>query len=252
MHLPAAMTPSEVGAIRETIWHFIEARTSIQRNDPSTWPHRFPPGLSFKSLQGRAVFGPLVENDALQAVLAGIFGPDGWVPPARRGRVLWTFPREGPWVMPTSWHMDGDFGLAAFPVPGVQLWALVDDLAPCGGGTLLLAGSHLLVDEYSKRLAPAERGGNSVTWGRFLKQHPVLDELRRGGTRDHPRREILTEVYDVDGVSVKPIEVTGRAGDMYVSHIHVFHSPAPNTGLTVRQMLTGGIGGRDHAVVPVP
>lgn len=251
VHLPGAMTVDQAAAIRNTIWRFIEAHTEIAEGDPSSWRGRSP-SISFKSLQGRAVFAPLVENAALTAATQAIFEPHGPEPPRRRGRVLWTFPQRDPWLLPTSWHMDGNFGLAAFPVPGVQLWALLADVEPCGGGTLLLAGSHHLVERYAARLPADQRGGNSVSWSRMLKQDPWLDQVRRGGTPENPRRDLLGDAHEVDGATVTPIEITGRAGDMFVSHIQVFHSPSPNTASKVRQMLTGGIGGRSRAELPLP
>jgi hypothetical protein len=251
VHLPGALTPDEALAIRRTIWNFIEARTSIKEHDPSTWPDSLPPGLSFKSLQDRAVFAPFVENDRLTEALGAIFGSNGWEPPKRRGRILLTCPTTSAWAMPAGWHMDGDFGVPAFPVPAVQLWALLDEVAPCGGGTLLLAGSHRLVDRFSADLSPDSRGGNGVTWGKFMRQDPWLNELRRGGGPDRPRRELLNDPHDVDGVQVQAIEVTGAPGDMFVSHVEVFHSTSPNNQKRMRQMLTGGITRRAMAPAPV-
>ncbi|TDD56367.1 hypothetical protein E1263_25345 [Kribbella antibiotica] len=41
---------------------------------------------------------------------------------------------------------------------------------------------------------------------------------------------------DVDGIPVRVIELTGRAGDVYITHPWVLHSIAPNTRETPRMM----------------
>lgn len=57
-------------------------------------------------------------------------------------QILLTPPQKETWALPeTGWHVD-----VAVPVkdvvPGIQVFVLIDDVAPRGGGTMAIAGSH--------------------------------------------------------------------------------------------------------------
>jgi hypothetical protein len=241
LHLPGAFIPGDAAAMADCFWGYLESRCSARRDDPASWPEGHPPpGVSLRGLKGKGVFTPALDNAALTGALDAVLGPGGWVAPKRGPRVLVTFPRPGPWVMPTAWHMDSGFETPTYPVPWVQLWAVVAPLPPRGGGTLLLAGSHRLVERYRQGLRQEERGGNSVSWGRFMRQHPFLDRLRRGGSPEDPGRELLGRAHDIDGIDVEALEVSGQPGDVYLSHGQVFHCAAPDTSAIPRLMLTGG------------
>ena len=45
----------------------------------------------------------------------------------------------------------------------------------------------------------------------------------------------------VQGVPLELIELTGRPGDVVLTHLHVFHSVSPNTATQPRQMLSKAI-----------
>ena len=50
-------------------------------------------------------------------------------------------------------------------------------------------------------------------------------------------RRSLGERIDVEGLDLRPVEITGDPGDMVVAHIQVFHAPAPNATARPRQMI---------------
>ena len=236
--LRGAFSVDEAAAMRSAIWRDFEQRTDVRRHDPATWP-RGSPDFNLKSLKGHAVFDPVVRNDALRESLDRIFG--GWKPPKRlKPRLLITFPTAEPWVLPTGWHFDGSFEPPISGVRWVQVWGLLDRLEPCGGGTLLLAGSRRLVEKYSRGdLSDEQRPGNGVNWTKFMMHYPALHPFAEGGTPEHPRRELLNECHDVDGVTVQAIELSGDPGDLFISHGDTFHSVAPNTARRPRLMMTG-------------
>ena len=236
IRLDGAFAPDAALAIRDTVWHHVERLTDVRRSDPSTWT-RHGSTIGFKRLRGKRVFAPPIDNPSVQGALDAVFGPDGWQrPEVPRAQVLLTFPTPGPWVMPAAWHMDCGFEAPTWPVPAVKIFSFFDDVDAEGGGTLVLAGSHRLVERYAPTLPPAT-GGNRVQWDRFMRQDPWLDRLRRGGTAAAPARELLEEQHDVDGVPVRAIELTGRPGDVVVTHLHVFHCSAANVCPRPRQML---------------
>jgi hypothetical protein len=43
--------------------------------------------------------------------------------------------------------------------------------------------------------------------------------------------------YEIEGVPVDVVELTGAPGDVVITHLHVFHSSSPNTSDAPRQML---------------
>ena len=239
-HLHAAFSAEEAAAMRAVTWSHLEQRYELRQHDPSTWPTDRR-GISLKPLKGRREFTPVVANEALREVCDHVFGAQGWKPPGRGPRLLLTFPTPGPWAMPARWHCDISFHHASFPIPAVQLWAFIERVDPGGGGTLLLAGSHRLVDRYRHGLPEVHRRANGINYTRFMQQHPGLDHLWRGGTPENPRRELLGELHEVDGIQVQAIELSGEPGDMFISHGHVFHAAAPNTSTRPRLMMTAMI-----------
>jgi hypothetical protein len=103
-------------------------------------------------------------------------------------QILVTPPQKEPWSIPTAgWHVD----ITARPdggIPGVQVFVLLDDLAPRGGATLAIRGSHCVRDT-----------------------QPSADTV---------------------------IEMSGRAGDVYLMDMRILHAPSINAAKTARLMLT--------------
>jgi hypothetical protein len=222
VRLDGAFTADQASAIGDTVWRHVERRSDTRRSDPATWATKLQ--ITFKPLKGKAVFAPLVDNAAVEVALDAIFGPNGWRHPRAPGaQILLTMPTAGPWVLPAGWHMDCGYAQPTWPVFAVKLFAFFDEVEAEGGGTLLLSGSHRLVERYAKTL-PSGTGGNGVTWGRFMKQDPWLNELRRGGTPEEPGRHLLDTEHEVDGIPLRAVELTGSPGDVIITHLHVFHT----------------------------
>jgi ectoine hydroxylase-related dioxygenase (phytanoyl-CoA dioxygenase family) len=240
VRVPGAFSADQAAAIRDTVWRFVEGHSEIRSADPSTWSTKVQ--ISFKALRGRAVFAPLIDNPQVEHALDAIFGAGGWLPPRTpHAQIMLTMPSSAPWILPSGWHMDCGFEQPTWPVFAVRLFSFFDDVEAEGGGTLLLSGSHRLVERYTKTLPPGT-GGNGVTWGRFMKQDPWLNQLRRGGTAAEPGRHLLDTIHHVEGIPLRAIELTGQPGDMVITHLHVFHTAAPNVSDRPRQMLGAGIG----------
>jgi hypothetical protein len=239
VRLDGAFTAEQARAIRDTVWSHVERRSEVRRLEPATWATKLQ--ITFKPLKGKAVFAPLIDNAAVGLALDAIFGQNGWRHPKAPGaQILLTMPTMEPWVLPSGWHMDCGFEQPTWPVFAVKLFAFFDEVEAEGGGTLLLSGSHRLVERYAKTVPPGT-GGNGVTWGRFMKQDPWLNQLRRGGTVDEPRRDLLNREHEVDGIPLRALELTGSPGDVVITHLHVFHTGAPNVSSRPRQMLGSGI-----------
>lgn len=115
-------------------------------------------------------------------------------------------PRQGePSLDGARWHVDvarRDDERS----PGVQLFVLVDDVAPRGGGTLALAGSHALAIADERALRAALRDG-------------ALEDARRAH-------------------QLSLVEMSGRAGDAFLMDLRVLHAPSINSVAVPRIMAT--------------
>jgi hypothetical protein len=122
-------------------------------------------------------------------------------------QLLVSLPNQGEWTLDgLNWHVD-----VSSPdrdrIPGIQVFALIDDVAPQGGATLAIAGSHRPDKQQAvRRLRATGRGNGRLT-----------EELR-------------------DGLSL--LEMCGSAGDVYLMDMRVLHSPAFNATRHIRMMAT--------------
>lgn len=103
-------------------------------------------------------------------------------------QILVTPPQKEEWSIPTlGWHVD-----VARPstdiIPGIQIFVLLDDIAPRGGATMAIAGSHLDPDAL-----------------------PTPERV---------------------------VEMSGKAGDVYLMDMRVRHAPSINATKQARMMLT--------------
>jgi hypothetical protein len=122
--------------------------------------------------------------------------------------------------------------------------AFLDRVAPRGGGTLAIAGSHRLV----ARLVAQDRAGDGrspAVRAALRRMDPFFDAL--GSREDEAERtlRLMESGATVDGVAVRVVELTGEAGDAVLMHPWQLHAPAPNAGTSPRLMLS-------HSVVCAP
>ena len=108
-----------------------------------------------------------------------------------------------------NWHVD----IAANPkgpLPGIQAFFLIDDVAPGGGATLALAGSHRV----------------------NTQGMPTSSQLR----------EVLKTPGDLRGnlhrLGIEIIEMSGHAGAVVLMDLRVLHTPSVNSTKNVRMMAT--------------
>ena len=211
----------------DVIARFTERKTGVRLADRATWPDGWLQ-ISFKSLKRNPVFEPLLDNDAVLGALDAIFGAGGWKRPNPGAQVLLSFPDASEWVLPHDmWHSDWYLTRPTRPTPGVKLFACIGEMQPRGGATLALSGSHRLVSDFAATLTSADEGhGGKPIWRRFFKHYPALGDVIKTGAAG-----------DVDGVPVEVVEMCGSPGDVFITHLHVFHSPAPNANDVPRLML---------------
>lgn len=120
---------------------------------------------------------------------------------------LLSLPHQGRWSLnKLNWHVDVSSNPDA-KIPGIQVFHLIDDVAPHGGATLALANVHRLDADATRALRAS------------LKATADLDAvLRESGTQ--------------------VVEISGRAGDVFLMDMRLLHTPSVNTTRTIRMMAT--------------
>jgi hypothetical protein len=147
-----------------------------------------------------------------------------------RAQVLFTLPNAVTWTVPNGWHMDG-LRLASGRDLGVQFFTFLDTVRPGGGGTVIVAGSHRLLNEGRTMKMKEIR--------RRLLHHPFFRELYADAQgRSAQRAHLMRETALVEGVELRLVELTGEPGDAYFTDLRALHSGAPNADHRPRIMLT--------------
>jgi len=132
-------------------------------------------------------------------------------------QILLSLPHKEAWSLNhLNWHLDLT-PPKTDQTPGVQAFVLIDDVQPQGGATLALAGSHKL--HYVHR----DHNAHGI-----LRQHSEFVSAP----------EKFFEPQVVHGVRVQIVEMSGRAGDVYLMDLRVLHSPSINSRKDIRMMAT--------------
>jgi hypothetical protein len=223
--IEGAFGANDAARMRDVVWRELHRRYEIDRDAPSTWNNH--PATGLKTSKRSSEFAPIL-GPCLRGVLDDVFGVDQWVKPKHYGQVLVTMPNAQEWRVPSRlWHADFQYYGRYAPVFAVKCWALFDDVDPGGGGTPQLAGSHKLVARYIAGCSDEALEYKRVRDG-FLRSHPWLKALTTDDQDADRTARFMEADADVDGLSARVIECTGRAGDVYITHPWVMHSIAPN------------------------
>ena len=168
-----------------------------------------PPKL--QHLKDDPVFQKVGSSTLLSAIDAILEGctyekPKDW------GAFFLAFPGKTPWHIPRSgWHIDAYYASPLLPMRGVKTFALFGDVAPRGGGTLMVSGSHRLVHRWFQENPPPQ-GARSAEMSQLLQIQPYVRDLHGAGDAGERIERFMRQVEDVDGIPLQVIEATGDAG----------------------------------------
>lgn len=217
------------------LWSALEQLHGIRRDAPLSWTLPRPTGLS-------AVVPPhafdAMASPVVRAVLDQLL-QGRWRSPTRWGVPLVSFPEHGRvWDVPhEQWHLDSPVNppVSSEPPRIARVFVLLSALHPQGGGTLVVTGSHRVLQQLAthagKRLASAE--AKRLLWA----QHPWFAELAAPCHKDRVAHFMNTST-EVDGVAVRVAEMTGEPGDLYLMHPSSLHAPSLNASAATRLVLT--------------
>lgn len=191
---------------------------------------RFAVPKAFRNALGRLQrdrqFPCLIGERVLDLIEKLVGARVALLPPGQQ--VLFSLPGKEAWSIPHDvWHTDMPrFAEAA--TPGLQAFTLLGDLEPGGGATLVVAGSHQLLNDAGALTSKEVK--------QRLRNEPFFEALF------DPRRAPMTAVEEAAGHArgsdLRVVELTGNMGDVYLMDLRLLHTPAPNASQTARMMLT--------------
>lgn len=117
-------------------------------------------------------------------------------------------PAQGAWTLEgLNWHVDIAENQRA-RIKGIQAFFLIDDVVPHGGATLALAGSHRI----------------------GVQRTPAAAQLR--GLLRNPL-DLERRLHEL-GITI--VEMSGRAGDVFMMDMRLLHTPSVNATKNMRMM----------------
>jgi hypothetical protein len=225
-----ALPPSAFGPARSAVFAALE-RAGVWSN--GAWQFdRFPRQAGVRlanrilgrTNRSKAVAG--LVTDALREAMHALV-PGERLQSLIDVQLLVTMPDSDAWCVPAvNWHVDGP-RLRDRGCPGVQMFTFVDPVEPQGGGTLVVAGSHRLLNG-----------------GRFIASRDIKNRLSKYPffatllDRRADRAGLLSRIEHIDDVELRVVELTGAPGDVYLTDLRVLHTIAPNVRATPRLMAT--------------
>jgi hypothetical protein len=238
VRLPGAVPLPDVKAMLAVVWRRLRTRHGIDERRRESWivPHPAQLGATTEEFAAMA-------SAPVRAVFDQLLGPGGWKPPARWGLPMVTLPGFATrWDVPhKGWHLD----MPATPqAPRViRIFLLLAPIAPGGGGTGYVLGSHRVTHELAREAGRPLHSGDLRKL--LTAREPWFEALltRRKG-EDRIERFMQTEGRAGD-VVLRVGEMTGDAGDAYVMDPLLLHATMPNAAPSPRLMLMEAAYGRD-------
>jgi ectoine hydroxylase-related dioxygenase (phytanoyl-CoA dioxygenase family) len=219
-----------VGAVSRARVH-VQSRLARWHDDNREGPE--PVTLKAARVIGNKhpAIGALIEEPALLSAVDALLEGQAFDHAAYiRPQVLVTLPCPALWTAPSNWHVDVP-RLASGRSPGMQLFTFLDCVEPRGGGTLVMAGSHCLLND--GRLIRAQE------LRRLLRREAFFSALfspSPAGSEGHAR--LTGHSGEVAGITLEVIELTGEPGDVWFTDLRLLHTGAPNASLRTRLMVT--------------
>ena len=235
VRLPGFLPKENIAAMADAIWADLRRRFGVERDRRDTWllaPHG-PRG--WQALIRSGAFSPLGTPE-LRELGDAFLGQGAWTPPKRWGQPLVTFP-TGDWDVPhASWHIDLPASGSLGRLSVLRIFAFLEPVAPRGGGTAYVAGSHRAVVDRARE-AGRERKLSSHHMRAVLQaEEPWLADLLSAGGADRIDR-FMHRWGEMRGYPVRVEEMTGDPGDIILMHPAMIHVGTPNGLDRPRMML---------------
>jgi len=242
-----AFAREDADAMQDAWWRELFDLYGIRRDDRSTWrqqPRDLRGGKS-SPMQTR------INTARVGGVIDDLLGADTWQWPKHWGRAIATFPQGGVWDVPGYkdpqgaglWHWDSPVSWHREALNGIFAFAFVGAVAPGGGGTSILAGSHRLLQLWEEQMSQATRPREaSAERAWFHRAHPWLAAQTGVAPSPADRRAMFMEDgVEIEGIRLRVVELTGEPGDMVFCHPTIVHCASANCGTWPRMMRIGSV-----------
>ena len=228
--LTSVFSDESAAAMRDAVWQGWADTFGVRRDDPTTWS-AVPAFKTVKAAKRHPSFLGVL-GPQLRSLADTLIGP-GWSTANGFGGLLASFPNTKQWYLPGAkgvWHSDYLYVTPMDPLAGLRVFAIFGDVPPGGGGTLLVEGSHLMVERFIHARPDLALGPRTkTTRAACHASNEWLRELTQGDASDPRRPErFMGEITDVDGTHARVIEASGQPGDVYVCHPWTIHCTPPN------------------------
>jgi len=221
--------------MQDLIWSSLEQQYAIDRNDVASWnrvqlPHRV------QHLRGNEVFQPIGGPNVIESINQ-LLGVGQWKKPWHWGQFLIGFPTSSTFDVPHQiWHTDFGFETSQVDLTGVLIFSVISDVLAEGGGTLVIDGSHLVMQNFVQTLPKETRSIMERVRNAFYTSHPWLQKLTNSHDPEDRIKYFMQDSNDIDGVPVKVSQIKGKAGDVVVTHPWLLHASSPNCTDQVKMM----------------
>jgi hypothetical protein len=227
--------------MRARVWQLMSEQ-GLDRENPASWTSV----NEYFGIRGVQKLQELREGETdpevyppVKEALDAVFGHLPRQNARHWGQVLVTLQSsQSSWLLPGSiWHFD-HFHRLSGEISGVNLFLLMDEVLPGGGGTVALHNSPQLVARYLATNPKLTSLGNLNK--DFLKFDPWLAGLKCAfdALTESRNRQYMADDTLVGDVPVRIVELTGCAGDVYMTHPALLHAPAMNVLARPRMMRT--------------
>jgi hypothetical protein len=213
-----AIARADAEAMCDRVWQALSKHYGVRRESPATWKEQYLVGTHhLPKSENFDEFG----SPAIRAALDDPFGSGNWQPPERWGSLLVTSPNtRDRWTVPhQAWHLDYPASRSMKGLFIVRIFVCLAKLEPGSGGTVLVAGSHRLVQNLvSKdgvaRMRSADARTALIHTCPWMRSLCTLDE-----SVDRVEAFMRTSTV-VDGIEVRVVEMTGEPGDVLPDPSH--------------------------------
>ena len=237
IRLPGAVPSDQTAAMRNRVWTMLERKHQILRDDRSTWRGQRVAGT--RDL-GKSETFEEVASPQVCAAIDDLLGAGKWIRPQNWASLLISLPNpddENDRIY-HAWHLDAPAAATQeLEFYGLRIFVCLARLAPAGGGTMFVAGSHRLARNIAKRAGAAQLHSHDARKV-MAQEYPWLKALQ---TRGADRSQFMQGGVEIDGITMRVVEMIGEPGDATIVHPLMLHASSKNCSDEPRMVLTSFI-----------
>lgn len=211
--------------IIDEAWDELDETFRIKREEKATWR---TPSHALRKTKYSATNTKLI-TEGFRNIISELLGHSNWLEPSSWGGFLVDFPdysKVDYRLHEKMWHWDYEL---SHPTPdGLLIFSFFSKVGPKGGGTLLISGSHRLLENYRAGLSEsALLQRHSVQRKQLLKYHPYFQEIQSHKYDERSRTDIfMNQPWMFEDISLQVVELCGDLGDVVFCHPRIIHAPS--------------------------